>query len=69
MIVKVQLPLATNDTTPHALVYNEDRSVLAQVPVSRALEKLMKRRAKAYFSARIVETQLVVDHEVEEPSW
>lgn len=49
MIVKVQVPLATNEKKPLALVYNEDRSIQFQMPVSAELLDKMEGRPKAFF--------------------
>lgn len=50
-IVKVQVPLSTNRPDPQALVYNEDRSALFEVPASDALLKRMAGSAKQFFFA------------------
>lgn len=50
VIVKVQKPLATN-TTPMALVYNKNRSVLGLVPWTKELEKQFGKDDKQYWVA------------------
>jgi len=54
VIVKVQMPLADSRRDAQALVYNEDRSYRALVPVTRTLSGLMAGRPKAYLHADIV---------------
>lgn len=51
MIVKVQMPLATNEEEPLALVYNKDRSYRVFMRITPELEKAMGDRAKVYFKA------------------
>lgn len=58
MIVKVQIPLATNAPTPMALIYNEDRSVEYQTPVTRDLRRKMKGQWKTFMHAELVDTIL-----------
>lgn len=54
-IVKVQLPLASNEENPQALVYNHDRTVEGFLPLSVTLLKGFKPgEAKAYFHATYV---------------
>lgn len=65
MIVKIQMPLTTNDPDPQALVYNKNQSVYLNVPVAQA-EPHMKGRVKAYFHAK-VEGDVV--HIKQDASW
>lgn len=51
-IFKVQMPLATNDANPKALVYNASRSSSAFLDIDSALLIAMKDRPKAYFYGR-----------------
>lgn len=39
-IFKVQIPIVSNVIEPDALVYNEDRSILEEVPVTMELQEL-----------------------------
>lgn len=50
MIVKIQLPLATNDPDPKVLVYNEKRSFQAMLPVTDEIKRAMCGDVKAFFS-------------------
>ena len=57
IIVKVQLPIVTNDPSAGALVYNEDRSIMADIPIRSKAERkeLLKQLNddfKGYFYAR-----------------
>jgi len=77
MIVKVQIPLASSEPEPMALVYNEDRSVEMRIPIDIGLEVWMEGRAKAFFEAEIEEiadgdrTIRTVEFldDVEDPGW
>ena len=72
MILKVQRPLATNDPTPHVLVYNEDRSVMEQMSLADpSLYEWFGDDFKMYVDARLWADgclQLVA-RRFEEPSW
>ena len=50
-IVKVQLPLMSNDPQPLALVYNRSRSYDVDMIVSKALIKAMKGQPKKFWYA------------------
>ncbi len=39
-IFKIQLPLSTSLKIPEALIYNEDRSVMGQIPITEDLRSL-----------------------------
>jgi hypothetical protein len=52
-IVKVQLPLSSNEQTPMALVYNESRTYMVQIIVNQALLDKMDGHVKRYFLAGI----------------
>lgn len=45
MIFKVQVPICGESL---ALVYNQDRPVMAQVPITKAIRKVCGERLKAY---------------------
>lgn len=51
MIVKVQLPLYTNEPQPMVLIYNEDRSIEGMVPYDKATKKMLGRKPKQYYYA------------------
>jgi hypothetical protein len=50
-IVKVQMPIASNHDEPEVMVYNEDRSVMQQFPLSDDLREIMGEELKKYFYA------------------
>ena len=49
MIVKLQVPLASNDPNAGALVYSRDRSFHTFIPMDEAVEEVMRGRPKAFF--------------------
>ena len=52
-LVKVQIPLATDDDSlPQALVHSEDRSLYGFAPIKEDLRKAMDGRVKGYFFAQ-----------------
>ncbi len=48
-IFKIQLPLATNDPQPKALVYNADRSIESMWPITQDLLNVMAGEVKRFF--------------------
>ena len=69
MIVKVQVPLLTNEKIPKALIYNADRSFEMQVPAADVLEA-MGTKKKAFFNAAVIEDgTLEIHDEVEWQTW
>ena len=78
MIVKVQLPLFSNDKKPPALIYSEGKKVIYLLVPPEELppeirECVEQRGGKAFFEARLCDTGekdlLVFDGEVEDPGW
>jgi hypothetical protein len=70
MIIKLQVPLASSEPNPKALVYNQDRSVEQMFPISPEIMKLMKGRPKAYFVAKInADQELEILAEATPQSW
>jgi hypothetical protein len=69
MIVKIQRSVFPDDSS--LLVYNEDRSVLLEVPVESAPPSLrLAKGTKAFFYAELNnDVRLVVGKEVEEQPW
>lgn len=49
VIVKVQLPIATNEKIPLALVYDKTRTIELQVPVTEIIKAKMQGTKKRYF--------------------
>jgi hypothetical protein len=51
-IVKVQVPLATNDPNTPALIYDEFKTQMTQQTLDDITVRLMKNDAKAFFEAK-----------------
>jgi hypothetical protein len=51
MIVKVQIPLSSNEPEPTALVYDQSRKYEVFMPVTDELKKQMSGLPKKYFYA------------------
>lgn len=68
-IVKVQVPLATSEEVPAALLYNKDRHVQAMVPVTDELLASMAGEKKKFFYARMVGTIINIDGEAPCQDW
>ena len=70
MIVKVQMPIITTEKYLVCLIYNEDRSVLAEMSVTKELKKEMKGELKKYFNAHTDKKKFIIlDEEAPEQSW
>lgn len=70
MIVKIQVPIATTERLPLALIYDESRAVEFQVPITSEILFIMKGRPKAFFHATSEEDgAFVVGEEVPEQNW
>jgi hypothetical protein len=61
-IVKVQLPLATNEPEPMALFYTEGKKFMILLPIDKHLLKKMKDDNKAFFYADITDSIKVTLH-------
>jgi hypothetical protein len=55
IIVKIQVPLATNMKEAPALVYDETRAVTSTLPVTEELLQIMEGDLKAFFHAEVEE--------------
>lgn len=74
MIVKVQISLETTQPEPQVLIYNQDRSVLEILPLSKCidLEEMMADAGplkRAYFEARIHDGKIMLGDRVDDPDW
>jgi len=69
-IVKVQVSLHTTDPNgAQVLVYNEDRSVWHQAPLTKEVSMLMKGLPKVYCLAHMHDTMVVLDEMTDEQDW
>lgn len=55
MIVKVQVPIMSTDPSMPAMIYNKDRKVMVQMPMSPEIRKMMGNDLKRYFRAKVNE--------------
>jgi len=76
MIVKVQIPLASNVSSPEALVYDESRSFNTLLPIDEMLKAAMHGEPKKFFDAELVDDpnekdacKLKLNQEVTDPGW
>ena len=70
MIVKVQLPLASNAPKPELLVYNEDRSIQELLPASKEVVDLFDEdEVKAFFYATLKDGNLTLDGRAPWQTW
>ena len=69
MIVKIQLPLASNAEEPEALATDERREFMRFVPITKELSDVMDGRPKKYFNAQLTESELILGAEVPNPGW
>lgn len=61
VIVKVQLPMATNAALPSALVYAEGREYIRPIAITPELKKRIGDGYKAYFYAIVRGDDLEID--------
>jgi hypothetical protein len=69
-IVKVQLPLSTNEAVPQMLVYNEDRSINIQTPIQdRFYQDLKRYPHKGYYEAVVTGDIVDIGKRAEDQPW
>jgi hypothetical protein len=68
-VVKIQLPLMTNAPKPMALVYDEQRRIQQEFPITKALRRSMARAVKAYFWAHMQGKELHLDERTGDQPW
>lgn len=68
-IVKVQLPLGTNEDIPHMLVYNEDRSVEVYTPVQERFAQELREAHKGFYHATVNDDQVNIGSPAAWQSW
>ena len=68
-IVKLQIPLSSNTPNPGALVYNKDRSYLAEIPITKQIRRLLKDRLKIYVLATIKNGVITLSDEQPAQDW
>lgn len=69
IIVKIQVPLETNDPDPKALVYNEARSVDFAMPINKQLLGKMSGAKKQFFYANLEKGILDIDRKAPWQDW
>ena len=72
MIVKVQVPLASSDPNPPAMVYNRGKQWLALVGLNELPQRVIdaaKITGKAYFRAELSGGDIVFHEQVPLPNW
>lgn len=69
-IVKVQVPISTNEEVPQALIYNRDRSIQVMIPVTPELvEKMGASRLKTYHRSEFIDGHLIIHERVADQNW
>jgi hypothetical protein len=68
-LVKIQLPLAGNETPPRALIYDKTKQIHFVAPINDDLARKMDGRAKAFFEIEIVGGQFVILKELPDQGW
>jgi hypothetical protein len=70
LIVKVQLPITTNQEVPHMFIYNKDRSVELFTPVTeRFANELKKFPHKGYYKAVLVKDGVRIGDQIKAQDW
>lgn len=68
MILKVQLPLG-GTATRKVLIYNEDRTLEWQLPMTDAFVAMVGNRAKSFWHAKVIMGLPSFDKEAEWQTW
>ncbi len=70
-IVKVQIPLASNDHQPLPLVYAKGKRLMVMQELSRSAKKAMGEDVKAFFLAKWdrAHSQWVIGNRVKDRDW
>jgi hypothetical protein len=68
MIVKLQVPLSTNDT-PKALLYNQSRSFEMLYPITEQMRERLNGRPQAFFKLDLTQGEPILLDEVPDPGW
>ena len=66
-IVKVQLPVITNALKPMAFIYDEQRRIEQEMPITKPLCRAMGADFKRYFWAHMEGTILHIDERTDAP--
>jgi len=69
LLVKVQLPLATNDTVPKALIYTHDHKLEMMYPITDHIREQMRGRPKAFFEIELRASEPLLVREVTEAEY
>ncbi len=69
MIFKVQIPMATNESIPQALIYNEDRSVRFMCPAEDVEEWFIEDQYKIYVNADYTHKEFAIHEIVMDEDW
>lgn len=68
-LVKIQLPISTNEDIPQMLIYNEDRSIYIMTPVQDRYAKELKQSLKGYYEAVVTGDIVDIGKRVEDQPW
>jgi hypothetical protein len=69
VIVKVQQSLSSTDKRAWQLIYNEDRSLCREEPLTGPVLRRLRARPKAYFEIKMLGKRIKLGAEVAEQSW
>ena len=70
LILKVQTSLSTNADTQMVLVYDKDRSVMGEFPITEGIAKVMNGKPKRYFHAEVDDEGCIhLGKPVKEQAW
>jgi hypothetical protein len=54
MVVKVQIPIVTNEAVPQVLIYNRARTIEQFFPLTANLRKTLGNELKSFWRARLI---------------
>lgn len=69
MIIKIQQSLSNSEGTHMMLIYDKSKDVFYENEITKDIKKLLGKRQKAYFNAKIVNTKIQIYDEVKTQKW
>ena len=68
-VFKIQRPVMHAGGPALMLLYNEDRSLTYQLPMTKALNKIFGERYKLFVEAQFVNGDFLIGNDVPDPGW
>lgn len=69
IIFKIQISVVTSASKMQVMVYNEDKSILGQFPMSKEIKQLAKGRKKFFVYGEMIGTEVNILSEAPWQNW